>query len=377
MTLAERMAAVNYRPSGFDYMRLLLAVSVVTMHTVIVSYGQLTEIAMWQSPLRPVLRLILPMFFALSGFLVAGSLERCRTIGMFLGLRVIRIFPALTVEVVLSALLLGPIFTTLPLSQYFSGHEFRIYFLNVLGDIHYNLPGVFLTNPFPRRINGQLWTVPFELYCYATLTVLALLGAFKRRWLTPAGGVVLTIAYLVRERLHAGTVMPMVTGPLPGVMLVVCFIFGVSLFLYREKIVYSRGWGAAALLVSAVLVGYTPYGEYVAPAVIAYLTVALGLTNPHRLKVVQGADYSYGLFLYGYPIQQSIAALGPWTHHWYLNAVGTLAIGTVVAAMSWHWIEKPASRLRHPLKAAEDWWLAHVRDPLTLWRAGRQRVPAD
>jgi peptidoglycan/LPS O-acetylase OafA/YrhL len=377
MTLADRMSAVNYRPSGFDYMRLSLAASVVTMHTVIVSYGQLTEIAMWHSPLRSALRLILPMFFALSGFLVAGSLERCRTIGMFLGLRVIRIFPALTVEVVMSALVLGPIFTTLPLRQYFAGHEFHVYFLNVLGDIHYNLPGVFATNPFPRRINGQLWTVPFELYCYATLTVLALLGAVKRRWITPLGGVLLTIAYLVREHFQAGGIIPMVSGPLPGVMLVVCFIFGVSLFLYREKVVYSRVGAVAALLVSAVLVGYTPYGEYVAPAVIAYLTVALGLTNPRRLTVVQGADYSYGLFLYGYPIQQTIAALGPWTHHWYLNAIGTLSIGTVVAAMSWHWVEKPASRLRHPLKAAEDWWIAHVRAPRFRQRTLDQEVQTD
>src|SRR4029077_15672800 len=108
-------------------------------HSVIVCYGQLAEIAFWKSEARPIVRLILPMFFALSGFLVAGSLERSRTLLMFLALRVIRIFPALSVEVLLSALILGPIFTSISFKSYFSSSEFWEYFLNIVGHVHFRL----------------------------------------------------------------------------------------------------------------------------------------------------------------------------------------------------------------------------------------------
>jgi peptidoglycan/LPS O-acetylase OafA/YrhL len=135
-TLADRIAATGGRTSGFDYMRLLLSVTVVLSHGVIVSYGQPGDAVFWDTPLRPVYRLVLPMFFALSGYLVAGSLERSRTVGVFLGLRVIRIYPALTVEVLLSAFILGPWMTNLGLQAYFGDPQFRHYLLNILGDIH-------------------------------------------------------------------------------------------------------------------------------------------------------------------------------------------------------------------------------------------------
>jgi peptidoglycan/LPS O-acetylase OafA/YrhL len=125
--------------------------------------------------------LVLPMFFALSGFLVAGSLERSKTLIMFLGLRILRIVPALSVEVLLSAFIPGPLLTTYPLTAYFSDTRFFAYFLNILGDIHYTLPGLFLSNPRPETVNLQLWTVPFELGCYIVLVFISLVGVFKRR----------------------------------------------------------------------------------------------------------------------------------------------------------------------------------------------------
>src|ERR1700761_7226647 len=126
---------------------------------------------------------LLPMFFALSGFLVAGGHERSNTLITFFGLRIFRIMPALTVEVLLSALILGPLLTTVTRTDYFVNPEFWSYFLNVIGGIHYYLSGVFLANPV-TVVNGQLWTVRWELVCYIVLAVLAIAGIFQRRhWL--------------------------------------------------------------------------------------------------------------------------------------------------------------------------------------------------
>jgi hypothetical protein len=97
----------------------------------------------------------------------------------FLTLRAVRIFPALFCEVTISALILGPMLTTFSLQKYFSDLKFYTYFLNVIGRIHYYLPGLFLDNPFPQNVNNQLWTIPFELECYIAITILALLWAWR------------------------------------------------------------------------------------------------------------------------------------------------------------------------------------------------------
>src|ERR1700712_2196271 len=114
-TLGIQLTKTGGRPAGFDYIRLGLSVAVILFHSFTVSYGVSGEGVLWNWPLGPLSFSIVPAFFALSGFLVAGSLQR-NDLASFLTLRAIRIFPALFVEVVLSALILGPLFTTLPLS---------------------------------------------------------------------------------------------------------------------------------------------------------------------------------------------------------------------------------------------------------------------
>lgn len=128
-------------PLGFDYLRIILSVSVIAWHTIVVCYGISAETPYWTGPMRAVFAFILPSFFALSGFLVAGSLER-NSLVAFMPLRGLRIFPALAVEIILSALIIGPLVTTIPLPSYFTSSTFYKYFFNLVGYIHYPLPGV-------------------------------------------------------------------------------------------------------------------------------------------------------------------------------------------------------------------------------------------
>lgn len=128
-TIADKLSESGGRPSGFDYLRLGLALSVFVDHCFILpmtqnGLSQLTNV--W---FRPILAAIVPMFFALSGFLVTGSLERSKTMVTFLSLRVLRIAPALATEITVSAIILGAIFTELPLKTYFSSEGFGNIFL--------------------------------------------------------------------------------------------------------------------------------------------------------------------------------------------------------------------------------------------------------
>ncbi len=115
LAIAGRMAAVGNRPSGFDYLRVILAISIVAFHTVLVCYGNEVNDAWWSIWwFRMVQSFPVPSFFVLSGFLVTGSLKR-NSIPAFIALRVLRIAPALTVHIVAQALVIGASVTTLQL----------------------------------------------------------------------------------------------------------------------------------------------------------------------------------------------------------------------------------------------------------------------
>src|ERR1700761_8209650 len=160
---------------GFDFLRIALASGIIAWHAAQLS-GHL-EVArasgFWLSEY-----MLVPMFFALSGFLVAGSSTRLSAKDFLLN-RAARIVPALAVDILFAALLIGPLVTTLPVRLYFTDTSFVSYFLNIVGSMHYALPGVFGTNP-SSEVNGALWTVPFEISCYVILTALMLSGAMKR-----------------------------------------------------------------------------------------------------------------------------------------------------------------------------------------------------
>ncbi|WP_206240345.1 acyltransferase family protein [Novosphingobium terrae] len=357
MTLDEKLQIAKGRPSGFDYMRLILSVLVVMWHTIVTSYGpeaQSSALSHW----RPLIAALLPMFFALSGFLVAGSLERCRSLVSFLGLRLIRIYPALAVEVLLSAFILGPLLTTVPLDSYFTDPKFHRYLLNIFGDIHFQLPGLFLGNPNPDRVNGQLWTVPYELLCYITLAALAALSLTKYRTLfTGAVALLWLSANAVFMYKHGlSTAEPMIV---PGYILIFTFLCGIGIYLWRDKLPFNLPLAAVCAVVSAVLMFFPIAGDALVPLPLSYLTVYLGIANPRKFGFLRGADYSYGIFLYGYAIQQAWMSLSPGLHHWYLNALLTLPVATAFAAGSWHFVEKPALKLRNQVYALENHWVRH------------------
>jgi peptidoglycan/LPS O-acetylase OafA/YrhL len=350
-TISERLSETGGRPTGFDYMRLALACAIVCWHSIVTSHGPMAQERFGASQARPVIAILLPMFFALSGFLVAGSLERCRTVGSFLGLRAIRIYPALAVESLICALILGPMLTTLPLGAYYTSPVFRAYFLNILGIPHFLLPGVFTTSPFPQ-VNGQLWTIPYELQCYIALAILGALGVVRRRTFIVVGTLAFTAFMVLQQTILSHGRLGVVSGAVPGWLLVTGFLWGVACYLYRDRLPWSAalGWGSLVLGLALMAI---PYGEIAAVPLLSYVTVYFGLLDPPKTGFLKGADLSYGIFLYSFPIQQTIMYLAPWARHWWINIALALPSAALVAAVSWRFIEKPALSLRKPLQRLE------------------------
>ncbi len=352
-TLQDRLALANGRPSGFGLLRLGLAVAVVAWHTVVVGYGVAVQDAVWAGPWRPLPAMILPMFFGLSGFLIAGSLDRSRSVAGFLYLRAIRILPALSVAVVLSAVVVGGALTSLPLADYFGSDGFWRYFRTLAFDIQYNLPGVFPHNPQPNVVNGQLWTVPYEVEGYLALAAAACAGLHRRRGWFLAAVALVQFAFVARWL--AGS--PVTDASVPGRVLVLCMLAGAALHMFRDRVPFSHG---AALAAAAACLGLLmlPGGGYVIALPASYLTVYVGLLDPRWRWVTQAGDYSYGIFLYGYPVQQAAVALSPTLAMPAVNFVVTAPVILALAVLSWHALEERALRLRRYTGAVDAEWAA-------------------
>lgn len=340
MTVRDKMHSAG-PTSGFDYLRIILAVAVLVWHSIWYSGSIELNNEIVASRFAFVGTGILPLFFALSGFLVSGSLQRTR-LHQFITLRIIRLIPALAVEVTLSALILGIIFTSLPISKYLNSNEFHIYFLNIIGIIHFTLPGVFESNPGGPFINAQLWTVPVEMKCYLSLIILSIFKLAKRR---------LTLMALIVLMCLALTAWPIAyINKTKELLLVLCFLAAVVLYLYRDVIPYSNVLGAVAAILTPVLL-IAPGDEYLAPFPVAYTVIWLGLMRPPSIPF---GDLSYGVYLFHLPVEQTIVNLFPGVRCWWLLTLVSLPIVLGVAWFSWNLVERPILSRKKSIFATVD-----------------------
>ena len=350
---------------GFDLLRVLLALMVFYVHTksisqVVPTAGEAQALATlggsiavavaahtsaWDGWFRPILVAILPMFFALSGFLVAGSALRIKRVSTFLAFRVLRLWPALITEITLSALILGPLFTTLDLREYFSNWSTYSYFGNLVGDIRYVLPGVF-EHHGTVIVNGNLRTLPAEFLCYAAAAVLMVFKVlYSRVWFTSA--MILATCIVVPLNMFSDfAVMPMFVSDLT---LVYYFMAGVTLFHWRDKLTLQP-WLALAAGAIAFLFLEFKHTVFLAPLPLTYCTVYFGMLTLPKIPLLRKGDYSYGIYLYGFPICQACIAVMPFLigHRLALFCIGGL-FTCLFAAFSWHVIEKPSLSLKRLL----------------------------
>lgn len=346
MTLGERLDQFKGTGPGFDHLRIGLAISILAWHSFGASYG--TE---WVKTVPgfiiAFLATLLPMFFGLSGFLIMGSAFRTQDVRIFITFRVLRILPALIVEIALSAIVLGAVVTKLPLQDYYTNPQFFSYFGSLIGAIKYWLPGVFVDNPV-TTVNGALWTVGPEIACYCLVAAMMTTGLFIRKGPMILCAAVFLAICLIADRWETDWN----AVHLPTKALVFSFISGNLIYLYRYKIKYSGALFATALAVSiAAIVAAQNYwqlrpGYYVAAFLMSYCSAFVGLTALRSMPFFRTGDYSYGIYIYAFPIQQTVAHYFPNLRVWWFNLALSLPLAITFAVLSWHLIEKPALRLR-------------------------------
>ncbi|HOZ23688.1 MAG TPA: acyltransferase, partial [Thermomonas sp.] len=122
------------------------------------------------------------MFFVISGFMVSGSYLARANLTEFMTARLLRIVPAFLFVLMVCALVIGPLLTSLDTQDYFSSADVRRYITRNLAfssDMAWTLPGVFADHRM-ASVNGSLWTLPAEMRMYLLVAALGVLALVSR-----------------------------------------------------------------------------------------------------------------------------------------------------------------------------------------------------
>lgn len=286
------------------------------------------------------------VFFIVSGFLVTGSWLRRQHLGAFLASRALRILPAYAVCLAGSALVLGACVTTLDGDAYFAHADTWRYITHNLVfpiDMQWTLPGVFETHD-RKAVNGSLWTLPAEVRVYTWLALFAALGLLVRVPRT-------LLALLLLALLAHGTpsAVPLL-GHEAYLPMAACFALGALAWLLR-RVLPLNVWTLLGLLAVALLLRGSDYYLHAFLVALAYGALWFAYVPKQLLWFNRFGDYSYGLYLWGYPMQQLAMHLFGAPTPTQISLFAWPA-ALLLAMASWHLVERPMLRFRRrPLPA--------------------------
>lgn len=324
--------SVNTR-NNYDGLRLGAALVVLVFHAwPLAGWGHPPQVAGWR-----VYTLAVFVFFAVSGQLITRSWDRDSRARAYALKRAARILPALVTVVVITAMLLGPLFSTLTPAEYYMSANTWNYLLNILFVAQYPLPGVFETNP-SQAVNGSLWSLGPEVLCYG---LVALFGpSWLRRY--PRARPLATAA-LAAAFLGASMAVAQVAGlGWLRITLVAMSVFFAASFveILSPRRSHVLAFALAATLTFGSMVNL-PYAELFVVPCLPYIVRYLGEQSTPGIRAVAAkGDFSYGVYLWGFPFTQMAVSMFP------SDPVKIMAIAILCTALaaylSWNIVERPA-----------------------------------
>jgi peptidoglycan/LPS O-acetylase OafA/YrhL len=342
---------IDGRENNFDLVRLLAALAVMFGHSFWVqpAYGR-AEPVLRHTGLEYCGSLAVYTFFLISGMLVTASYVRQRSPLKFVALRIARIYPAYFMCVLLIPLALYPLLRVFGIATDFQASiawEFFRTNARMFGPVTWHLPGLFENVAIKSAVDASLWTLPLEVKCYVIVLALGLVGLLRKPWMAMAG--IAIAAFLFWWFLTRDPYSPIFSkmGDKPtgySFYPTAFFLIGMALYTAR-KIVPCGGTIALASAAAYITLRHSLIAQPL--LYLALITGALWLiATPLLAKVKIKADYSYGIYLWAFPIQQSIASINPRGDN-FVGLAMSIPLTFAMAAMSWHLIERPIiDRLR-------------------------------
>jgi peptidoglycan/LPS O-acetylase OafA/YrhL len=342
------------RQNNFDAMRLMAALFVLLSHQ-----HALSSLA--EPHILHVFSLGglgVTLFFAMSGFLVAQSWHADPHVLRFTAKRLLRIWPGLAMAVVLCALLLGPLVSTLSLQDYLGSPLLTKYFNNLRFNLRDQLPLRFEGNALPTAVNGSLWTIPLELKCYFALGLLGAAGLLRWRWVALVLVAGMAAIYAVADP-RGDHLIDLLQWKRDTRFLVEfgMFFFAGTAF-YAFKVQESRRRTLGVLVTCWVLAAMAlALGRPLLALLLVVPVTVLAVGNastPFLRRAGRFGDLSYGTYIYAFPVQQTMIWLFKDRLSWTAVLVLSVATTLVLAFMSWHLIEKRALRLKPAARRTDE-----------------------
>lgn len=346
MPSLEHTRVASARDNNFNLIRLLAASAVLVSHCFPLAMGPTAADPLWHAVGMTAGSIAVDVFFVISGYLVTASLVSHANLGAFLRARILRIYPALWIATLATAFVLAPIATTLSVDTLYSQQATWLFIaknLTLLFGVRFTIPGVFEALPYPGTINGSLWTLPIEIRLYL---VLGMLGWLIRRWRGRIDPEVLKWSLVA---IACATMLAIVirgSAVSDGQRAVAMFFAGAMFQTCtpRAKLSTPAFIACGIALFLAHWQGAAFHAVY--PLALAYMVLYLALVPKGWVRRFNAiGDYSYGVYIYAFPVQQLVAASYPG-----ISPLGMLPVALgltlTMAILSWHLIERPALRRR-------------------------------
>lgn len=335
--------------NAFDLLRLLLALSVILAHGKLIGgYGDfdfLSSITKGQSNFADFGIL---GFFGLSGYLITASFNNSKSIYSFISHRIIRIFPAYWVCLIITS------FCIAPAIAYLGGQDLKNFnFFESQGSLFYFINNFFLkinqwsvNNVLDKAyyngsLNGSLWSLFPELMCYVLVLFLGITNIFKNsKWLLLIIGFYLCLIYALNN-VFAIKYGPTILILTPNLKLFCTFICGSIIYSYKEILFAKTRSQIAFCIFSLFLLKFGGF-SVIAPFCITFCLILGFSLFSIKLKY----DISYGMYIYSFPVQQLVSAYYKQSLPFLYFTIICVALTAMLAMLSCILIEKPAAIFR-------------------------------
>lgn len=326
---------LNRDKNNLDLVRIIVATMVIWSHAFALTFGNGAN-----EPLFKFLKVTyagalgVDIFFFMSGLLVTNSILSKKSVSKFIISRFFRIFPALLLLILITVFIIGPIVSTLPISEYFrQSSTWNYFFQNLYLKTNYLLPGCFETNIWPADVNGSLWTLTYEVACYIFLVSVFVLSKGKSRIINVTIIVVVFLAFLPNNYLLSIFNRSFIIATIP----MACFAIGAFFALNKEKITLNINLLVGLLLLSLVFWRFETIISIVFPITISVFFLLFS-TNKTVLKLMPKYDISYGLYIWHFVIQQ-IVFLYFGSMNVYLFFIITFILTAAISLLSYVFVE--------------------------------------
>lgn len=331
------------RSNNYDALRLLGAAMVIVGHAFHL-LGRPFEVPLLLG--YPISTFGVVIFFSISGYLITLSWTRKRDLVAYFSARLLRIMPALIVVVLVCIVVIGPLVTVLSTGAYLGDPLTLDYFYNIVMKPRYALPGVFSDLPYANTVNGSLWTLPAEFFCYLVVPVVCVRARSVR-----AVVLVALLGLSVWLSLVPPLESPVVWGSRisDAASMWAFFAAGALLATAESRWPAIFRVDAATVVFSVFLLGLSlrpAWLPYFACLTLPYVVLVVGKSStPYVRRAARFGDLSYGIYLWGFPVQQLVVhVLG--VQRMAVNLPLVLLITAGLAFVSWHVVEGPSMRLK-------------------------------